>query len=288
MATFRVPIEAYVWTTSGPWRADDLPPNTTLVIISPDGRPTTSSVRQISRPTERQVVRLLTTAGEIYLDARSAISIRGARVFASTAAADALAGRSPRIELAHPKDLPATPPDDDRPNVTRRVLALLDPPVVRMPRRLSADNTLRQLLSEAAVPYIDASDDRWTALVFDPTVLAEDTGPLGAVDAFVLQVITAWGRPDPGVTVCRTTIEQARLRHRLVAALALVGTPATVAWTPSYGPVEARIRAGTGNAFTTATGAEQLVMPCVDIHIEDRGSAITDLAIISAQLLRGN
>src|SRR5690349_9239837 len=124
MATFRVPIKAHVWTASGPWRADDLPPNAKLVIIGPDGRPTTSSVRQIARPTERQVVRLLTTAGEIHLDARSAISIRGARVFASTAAAEAIAGRTPRIELARPKDLPTNTPDDDRPTATRRVLTL--------------------------------------------------------------------------------------------------------------------------------------------------------------------
>lgn len=281
MATFRVPIEAHVWTASGPWLAGDLPATAKLVIIGPDGRLATSDISKIAAPAERQGVLLLTAAGEIHLDAGSAISMRGARVFAATAAAEVIAGRAARIELAHPRDLSASTPDGDLPAATRRALALLDPPVVRMPRRLDADNNLRQLLDDAAVPYVNASDDRWTALAFDPASVSRWTGPLQAVDALVLQAITAWVRPCPGVTVCRTTTEQARLRCRLVAALAAAGTPATVTWTPKYGPVETRIRAGTGNAFTTATGAEKLVMPCVDIHTQDQGSAIADLAIVS-------
>jgi hypothetical protein len=285
MAIFRIPIEAHVWTTSGPWRAGDLPASAKLVIIGPDGRAATSSVSEISQPIEQQVAILQTTAGEIYLDARSAVSVRGARVFAATAAAEVIAGHSLRIELAHPRDLPPIAPDYDLPAATRRALALLDLPVVRVPRRLGADESLRRLLSDATVPYIDASDDRWTALAFNPPAISQFGGPLRAVDALVLQAITAWDRPHPSVTVCRTTIEQARLRYSLVAALAAAGTPAIVTWTPRYGPVEARIRPGEGNAFTTATGAAQLVLPCIDICIDNRGSAITDLAIVSQRQL---
>src|ERR1700722_3575614 len=285
MAIFRIPIEAHVWTTSGPWRAGDLPASAKLVIIGPDGRATTSSVSEISQPIEQQVVLLLTTAGEIYLDARSAVSVRGARVFAATAAAEGIAGRSLRIELTHPRDLPSITTDYDLTAATRRALALVDPPVVRVPRRLSADESLRQLLSDAAVSYIDASSDLWTALAFDPPAMSQFVGPLRAIDALVLQAITAWDRPHPSVTISRTTIEQARLRQRLVAALAAAGPPATVTWAPGYGPVEARIRPGAGNAFTATAGAAQLVMPCVDVCTDDRGSAITDLAIVSPRQL---
>jgi hypothetical protein len=283
MATFRVPVEAHIWTTSGPWRVGDLTASTKLVIVGPDGRPAMSTVSEILPSVERQVVVLLTKAGEIHLEARSAISTRGARVFAATAATEVLAGHPPRIEMAHPRDLPANPPHEDLPAATRCAIGLLDPPVVRVPRRLGADESLRQLLDQAGIPYIDASDERWTALSFDPAAVTQRTGPVGAIDAVVLQAITAWARPYPDITVCRTTTDQTRLRQRLVAALAAAGKPAAVTWTPSYGPVEARIRAGAGNAFTTAVGAVQQAMPCVDIQTGHHGSAITDLAIISAQ-----
>jgi len=285
---FRVPVEAFVWTTSGPWRAGDLSPSAKLVLVGPDGRPATSSVSAISSPAERQVLTLLTTAGEIHLEACSAISTRGARVFAATAATEAIAGRSPRIELAHPRDLPPVPSDGDLSTATRRSLALVDPPVIRVPRGLGMDDRLRDLLRAAGVDHRDATDERWTAMAFDSGCLEQSVGPVGPTEAIVLQAVTAWARLASDVTVCRTTMAQAKLRTRLVAALAAAGTPAVVGWTPAYGPVEARVTAGLSDAFATARGATAGAMACVDICSEDPGSVITDRAIVAARLETGD
>lgn len=283
MAMFRIPAEAYLWTVDGPWRAADIPPSTKLVVIGPDGRPLTSSVCEITEPSERQVVRLLTSSGEIHLDEGSSISTRGAQMFAATALSETLAGHAPRIELAHPRSLPSDPPDPDLAAATRHALALVDPPVVRVPRGLSADINLRRLLDATGIRYTDASDDRWTAFAFNPTDSTPSAGPAGPVDAEALQALTAWTARSPDITICRTTMSQARLRTRLIAALAAAGTPASVTWTPAYGPVEARISASPGDVFTTVVRACTVTMACIDIEIEDEGSAITDLAIVRAR-----
>lgn len=282
MATFRIPVDAYVWTSAGPWRVGDLSATAKLVIIRPDGRPATTTIQEVSPPADRETVVLLADSGEIHLEARSVISTRGAQLFATAAASETIAGRGPRIELAHPQSLPYDPPDGDQVTATRNALALLEPSVIRVPRRLQADIGLRQLLEAAGVAFRDVSDDRWTALTFNPTDTAVGTGPPSAHEAKALQAVTAWAsRPDG--TVCRTPTDQIRLRHRLVAALAAAGTPAAVSWSPTYGPVEARICAGGGDVFTTATGVRQLTAACIDIQVEDEGSAVTDLAIVRAR-----
>lgn len=283
MAMFRIPAEAYLWTVHGPWRAADTRPSTKLVVISPDGRPVTSSVRGITEPSERQVVRLLTASGEIHLDESSSISTRGAQMFAATALSETLAGHAPRIELAHPRSLPSDPPALDLAAATRHALALVDPPVVRVPRGLSAGIHLWRLFDGTGIAYTDASDDRWTAFAFDPTDTTPSAGPAAPVEAEALQALTVWAKRSPNIAICRTTMNQARLRMRLIAALAAAGTPASVTWTPAYGPVEARISADPGDVFTTVVRASTVTMGCIDVEIEDEGSAITDLAIVRAR-----
>jgi hypothetical protein len=281
VAAHRIPVDAYVWTTRGPCRVGDLHGGE-VAIVNTNGRVTTSAVISMSPATERPVVRLRTAAGEIHLEARTAITTRGARLFGATAAAEAAGGRQLRIELALPQDLPAPDSDDVRGGI-RTALGLLDPPVVRVPRRLGMSQQLAEILRTAEVAYVDASDERWTALCFDADAVTGPAGPVAANEAGVLQAITAWAHPEPGRTESRTTLEQGILRQRLVAALAASGTPASVTWTPGYGPVEARITASRGGPFTLTKGAETTVMPCVDITVADAGSAITDLAIVAAR-----
>jgi hypothetical protein len=283
VTSHRIPVDAYVWTTRGPCRAGDLELGAQLTIINTHGRFATSTIASISQAADRKVVRLRTTAGEIHLEASAVVTTRGARVFASAAAAEVLVGREIRIELAHPFDGSATAFAEGLPAATRAALSLLEVPVVRVPRRLGMDDELTAMLKAAAVAYEDHSDDRWTALCFERPAATFTAGPVGAADAVAIQAITAWARTDAGVTESRTTVDQRSLRARLVSALAAGGNPASVTWTPGYGPVEARVRPGAGFPYAKTRGADQIVMPCVDIAIEHLGSAITDLAIVASR-----
>ena len=282
MSTFRIPCDAYVWTAAGPWRAGDIIEDTELVIVAPNGRPVASPIAQIVPAPDRDVIDLLATCGAVHLDTDSVVSSRGVQMFAAAVAAEIAGGGEGRFEVAQVASLPREGVDIDAPTATRHALALLEPAVIRIPGSLNANADIRRLLDDAEVTYEDASDERWTALVFEATGMVPSTGPIGASEAQALQAITLWTTRD-GRQVHRVTLGQSRLRQRLIAGLAARGGPAAVTWSPAYGPVEARITTGAGDLFTTATRARHLTMGCVDIEIEGDGSAITDLVIVRAR-----
>lgn len=283
MGTHRIPVEAYVWTTSGPCCAQDLGATAELAIINPGGRVAAAAITSVSVPAERTVVRLRTTVGEHNLEAGTAITTRGARIFASAAADQILAGREVRIEVAQPRDLPWVEGAPDICGATRGALALLELGVVRVPRRLGMRDELADMLDAALIRYVDASDDRWTALCFDGATLTAPSGPVRPEDVVALQAITAWARTSGGTTISRTTLDERPLRQRLVAALGAVWTPAQVTWSPAYGPVEARITSGPGSPFAKTRGVSHTLMSCIDVTVAEPGSAIIDLAIVRAK-----
>jgi hypothetical protein len=85
-----------------------------------------------------------------------------------------------------------------------------------------------------------------------------------------------------GLITARTTLQQAPLRRRLLAALAAAGTPAAVSWLPGYRPVEARLSSHRPLPYATAKIATVELGPAMEMNVADIGSLVIDLAIVTA------
>lgn len=251
-----------------------------VVIIDRTGRATEAALNGAQEAGDRAAVRLFTDVGELLLAERAVVTTRKGRLFARDVARQVVQGAQARIELARAGTLPPGQAPDERSSY-RAALAHLNPPVIRIPRRLGQEQAVARILDVAGVPFADVSDDRWTAIAFDDAGLtAETVAP--SVNDVALLVLTAWAT-DGSTIVSRTTLEQFALRRRLLAALVCANRPAEVRWTPAYKPVEARVRPGQPRSYATTKAAVFEPLPMMEIRVTDPGSIISDLAIVTAQ-----
>lgn len=282
MGSFRVPADAFVWSSEGPRCVGDLVFPAALAMVNRRGRVMTSNLVSVGEATEQQVIRLFTSAGDLLLEPRAAITTRDGRLFADAAAQRVKDGGRIRIELAHPRDLPVRTDSASHRAAARAALSLLDPPVVRVPRGLGLETELLGILLAADVAHVDASDERWTAFVFDGTDLSHSPDTIGAAEAEILTLLTAW-TIEQEVVVSRTTMTQLVLRQRLLADLAAIGKPGMVSWVPGYGPVEARVTPASSVSFASCGSSLLERASCVRVVTEDEGALIVNLAVVTGR-----
>jgi len=280
MSSHRVPADSHVWTAHGPCRAAGVRPGDELAIVDRHGRTRRSTVTSVSPPTDDTIIELRTSLGELLLHSRAVVSARGSRMFASDAATAVLGGSTVRLEVAALEGLP-TVRSRNQPVSVRAALALLSPPVVRVPARLQLHTEIDELLARAGIVRLDVSTERWTAFSFAVEGFAAPD-VVSAGEASILQLVTAWATDTRGI-VSRTSVEQVQLRRRLVAALHAGSSSPVVRWSPAYAPVEARVSIGPSSSFATATAALSQQRPCIELRVaDDRVSIVCDRAIVSA------
>lgn len=242
------------------------------------GQLTSAVVESVTVGDEAPSVRLFTSVGDVLLAERAVISVNGTRSFAREIVATTRTATRTRVEIAGAEALAARDTDPAAiAEAARTALYLLDRSLITVPRSLSLDGDIKDLLDAAEVSYVDISDNRWSAFSFDRPAV-NDGVRLSEQVLRDLMLTTRWGNePDTS----RTTISQRRLRLHLLMAIVGTGRTPKVAWLPGYLPVEARVEVGAPTAYASVSRATSETARLIEIELASPGSIINGLVIVA-------
>lgn len=275
--------DGFVMTPSGALMASDLVAGARVLCIRA-GVVTEVLVSEIRILSDQDLVRLLTSLGDVVIPAHEYVVTREGRRRATQIADDHYYGKKCRVEVISPAGLPQM---QKRNAISEAILDIpsfldtFDPPLIQLPIRLAEKRlarTVESVLSRSGSVFQKVEDERWVTFVLKGQG-APTKGKRRFATAEEFLSLTGWDI-EKGMPTSRTRLTSTLTRRRLIASLAHHAVPFEARWVPGYLPVECRIRpAENWPSFATITNFVREYGPVFETVLSKPGALIVGLTI---------
>ena len=267
-----IPVDNYAWTPTGAVLVEQVEPGHELIVVERDGTLATQSVLAVREVTERKPsVRLLTGSGDLEVLLDTIIMTRTGPRRVAEIVSEVRSGRSEKLELIRPVDLPRSLDNADVAACASAALGRLGG-VVHIPWPVAADETafakIRDVVRAAEAEYHEAEVGRWLVITCTARATAAKLSSPSelASAAKMLAVLTAWELDSSGWQ-SRLPLDDVATRSVILAGLSSSAEDFRTYWSPLYWPVEFRISRSTApgshwdiRAVTPSLGGGQRVL----------------------------